>query len=129
MTPAQWDICAFRTTVFAETYVFAIDGVGLDITGNTFRMQVRGYAGDPATALVSLTTVSSDTAQGIHVMNAAQGLFGIRINKATLAAMPETVPAPLPSIYAYDLVLIDVDGTDLGPVMQGSFTLYDGVTV
>lgn len=129
MTPAQWDLCAYRNTVFAETYTFGIDGTPLDITGNSFRMQIRGYAGDPGSPLIDLATVGSDDIQGIYVIDPLQGLFSIRIDKATLAALPEIVPAPLASVFTYDLVLIDIDGDDLGPVMQGNFTLYEGVTV
>lgn len=128
MTPAQWDLCAYRNTVFAETYTFSIDGTPLDITGNSFRMQIRGYAGDPGSPLIDLATVSSDSEQGICIISAAEGLISIRIEEAALAALPEIVPAPLASVFTYDLVVVDIDGDDLGPVMQGEFTLYEGVT-
>lgn len=128
MTPAQWDLSAFRNTVFAETYTFGIDGSPVDIAGNSFTMQVRGYAGDPGDPLINLVTVNSGEIQGIYIINPTQGLISIRIEKANLAGMPSTVPSPLASVFTYDLVLIDTDGDDLGPVMQGNFTLYEGVT-
>ncbi len=129
MTPAQWDICAWRTTVFAETYTFGISGTPIDITGNSFRMQIRNYAGEPGSPLVDLETVDDETAEGIFIIDATQGQIGVRIEDTTLAALPGLVPAPLPSTFSYDLIVIDTDGDALGPAMQGSFTLYEGVTV
>lgn len=129
MTPAQSDLIAYRNTIFDETFTFAIDGNPVDITGNTFRMQVRSYAGAPGSPLVDLATVSSGTVQGIFILNQVGGMFAVRISQATLAAMPQVVPAPMPSAFSYDIVIFDSGNNALGPVMQGNFTLYEGVTV
>lgn len=127
MTPVQADLIASRTAVFDETFAFAIGADALDFTAATLRMQVRAYAGASGTPLIDLLTVGFDTDQGIYIIDASQGLFSIRIEKATLAALPEIAESPLPSAFSYDLVLLDVDGDTLGPMMQGSFTLYEGV--
>lgn len=129
MTPAQVSLSAFRNTVFSETYSFAIDSLPVDISGYTLRMQVRDYAGAPDPPLLTLETVGTDYTQGIYLLSTAQGLFGIRIEQATLAAMPSLVPAPLPSVFAFDVTLASPESDILGPVMQGSFTLNEGVTL
>lgn len=128
MTPVQRNLTALRSTAFSETYAFGINGGSLDISRYTLRMQVRNYAGAPGAALIDLTMVGFDDAQGIYVISAADGLFSVSIDKATLAAVPAPSPGLLESIYAYDLVLVDIDGDVLGPVLQGNFTLSDGDT-
>lgn len=125
MTPAQRDISAYRNTVFGETYAFTISGSPVDITGYTIRMQVRDGTG---AVMVDLETVGTEGVEGIFVINAMQGLFASRIEQATLAGVPAPATAPLPSVFSYDAVLYDINGYALGPVMQGNFTLYEGVT-
>lgn len=127
MTPAQRDLAASRNAPFFENYTFGVNGDYLDITGETLHLQVRAFAGDPGDPLIDLATVNYPDVQGIYVLDAEQGLFSIRIDKAALAALPHVTPSPLPSLFFYDLVLIDVDGDVVGPIMQGSLTLYEGV--
>lgn len=124
-TPVQRDLSALRNAAFAETYAFKLDGFPVDITDDTLRMQVRAYAGAPGMPLIGLGTVSYSDVQGIYIIDASNGIFSIRIDQATIAILPD-VDKPLPASFVYDLVLIDIDGDVIGPMLQGRLTVSRG---
>lgn len=126
--PERRDLEAWRRVPFADSIQIGLDGVIQNITGWTFKMQVRLYEGAPDPALVDLATVVT-AIEGIEIESPGDAGIVIRIDQATLEAMPSAAATDrnLPDAFSYDLVATDGGGaTDVW--FYGSFTLHKGVT-
>lgn len=131
--PAQQTLTAYRNRVYSETLKLTGEEGVDDWTGYTGRMEVRHYGAQPGNALVSLDTVT--TGEGLvltvdppHVLTIA-----VRIDQATLAALPggtsaDAVTGGEDAIFFHDLLLIAADG-DAEALRQGAFNLKPGVTI
>ena len=133
MTPGTLNLRAHRWTPF----VFVIDFPGFDFTGASFAMQVRGYRDAPGTALISLTTQASPSAEGISVAVAtSEGVptssVQIRINETTLEGLlplsSSGRPAEDPDVpLVWDMHITPAGGSK-ARWLEGALILVAGVT-
>jgi hypothetical protein len=122
----RWDITVRRNNAPWVRVLTATDdaGTALNFTGCTAAMQVRNYEGETGAALISLTNVAS-AIQGIQFTDATAGELTIRINLATLEALPNI--SRRATVLRYDLLVYDATAI---PVLciYGDFTVETGVT-
>jgi hypothetical protein len=131
--PATYNITVYSTVPYVQQFQLkdaAEDAI--DITGYDFNMDVRQY-GEAATAQVELATVESSI-EGVQIITAASGLFEVRIDQTTLAAVALPNPAQpngdqpgAPGLYYYDL-MVTPSGGDGQLYLSGTFTILPGVT-
>lgn len=103
-----------NATLTLEFEVQDATGTALDITGDTFKLDVKARAGDADPPLASAT---------IAVLDAPTGLISIYLEGSDFSAVAgafETVR------LAYDLIGT-IDGKDV-PLMRGTLLLVPGVS-
>ncbi len=109
---AEADITIRDNTDWAIPLVFTDEnGVAYDLTGSSFRLDIKGSVDDPA-AVASLTTAGG----GIASTSLADGQITIAIGDFAIA----------PGTYVYDLVRIS--GAARETLLFGTFTVEKGVT-
>jgi len=130
--PGTRDLVAQRFTPF----IHAIDFIGYDFTGATFKMEVRQYRDQAGAALISLIGASAGS-EGISVSVATDddgiptSTVTIQIDEATLEAV---LPYPDSGVKAgSDVALVwDIHITPSGGTktrwLQGAFILAAGAT-
>ena len=131
--PAPTDLRVWRNGDYVEEFTvaerFEVDGTPvnrIDLTGYSAEMQVRQYGlagGDPLLALETVT----DDAEGLRFMEPAQGVLRVKIDTASLEALPSTGKAGVERRFSYDLVLIDPTGIR-SVYATGAFIVPPGVT-
>ena len=132
--PASVPVTVRRNAPYAETWVIAedfdADGIAtdpLDLTGYTAALQVRQYGlagGDPELELATVATAI----EGVRIIEATAGQIEVRINKATLEALPSLgAKAGRPVTFKHDLLLTDSTGFT-SVYAEGDFIVYPGVT-
>ena len=122
----RWDITVRRNNAPWVRVLTATDeaGTALNFTGCTAAMQVRNYEGETGTPLISLTNVST-AVQGIQFTAATAGELTIRINLATLEALPNITRRA--TVLRYDLLVYDSGGIPI-LCIYGDFVVETGVT-
>lgn len=139
MTAATLPLVAERNQPFLDTVEFR----GLDLTGGTFKMELRQYrglaaVGSPILALANATAGSQGLSVAVSVDGAGMptSVLTIQIDKSTIDAIqPFTVTAGVPNrsvgkidlTLAYDLK-IAATGIPEQRAVEGSFTIHEGVT-
>lgn len=98
------------------------DEVPVDLTGSTFRGQIRRFPGDIALLAQFTCTVLDQTTN--------EGEVEVTLTAAQTAALPtgrQGVPQRRDQTYAYDIERVFTDGT-VQRVMQGLVTMSPEVT-
>ena len=125
-SPVQWNMVVRKNAPWdQELTITDTEGVAVDITGWTFAMQVRLYEGAGGAALIDLATVVT-AIEGIQITDAAAGEIVIRIDEASLEALPAQDGENKPATFRHDIEVDD--GTDEFIAAYGTFTVYTGVT-
>ncbi len=124
--PGRWDITVRRNNAPWVTALTVTDDAGdpIDFTSCTAAMQVRLYEGAPDPALIDLANVAS-AIEGIQFTDATAGELTIRINLATLEALPNITRRS--TVLRYDLLVYDPENVPL-LCLYGDFTVETGVT-
>ncbi len=118
-----------RYQAYAKTLRF----VGVDLTGASFRMQVRMLPNTPGAPLLALETVASGAAEGIRLIGVEQvngqpvSTIGIRVNKTSMQALPYAGELGDDSAFAYDLMVNPAGGLEQ-VWLAGDFVAQAGVT-
>ena len=124
--PGRWDITVRRNNApwVVVMTVTDDDGDAIDLTDCTAAMQVRYYEGAPGAALIDLADVATDI-EGIRFSDPTAGELTVRINMATLEALPNITQRA--TSLRYDLLVYDADTL---PVLclYGDFKVSTGVT-
>jgi hypothetical protein len=110
---AVFDFTAGQGATFSRTVTKTLNGVPLDLTGATAKMQLRSYYGDPVAAL-TLTETDGLTLGG------TAGTIQIQIGPATLSALSARQ-------YVYDLEVYAIDGSTIR-LLEGVFVVTPEVT-
>lgn len=106
---------------------------GADLTGATFRLQVRLLANAPGAPLVDLQTVTSAAAEGVRLIGVETidgrpvSTLGIRINETTMEGLPFTGEMGDSSLLAWDMQITPAGGLKRKWV-GGDFIVEPGVT-
>lgn len=131
--PMQLDLRVWRNGDYVEEFTLAesvaADGTPqnpIDLTGWSAQLQVRLYGLAGGSALISLTTVTTEV-QGIRIMEPTDGVIRVWITDTTLEALPNTGKAGAERTFAYDLVLIDPTGIR-SVYATGAFIVPPGVS-
>lgn len=131
MTAASsYEISAARNVPWAREFEFSDPaGEPFDFTGWTAALQVRLYEGALGAALISLSTASNSSAEGVHFFADDPGRLQVLIKEASLNSLPglHEVEAGAPQRFFYDLVLTDPSGFEQC-FMEGAFVVRPGVT-
>ena len=119
---------ADKRTPFVEAIAFQ----GLDFTGAAFLMHFRNQPGDTGTPVISLANATAGT-QGLSVAVATSGgvptsTLTIRIDEATMEALPFASPTSEYLILHYDLHITPSGGTKR-VWLRGLFYVDPGVTI
>ena len=128
MTAARLDLGADRRTPFVRTIRFE----GYDLTGATFKAQVRPYSDAPGSPLVDLATVVSSSAEGLKLLTvetvAGQPVSTVqmRVNQSTMEAMPAANAPGGDVTLAWDLHI--TIGSAKERWLFGDFVVLGGVT-
>lgn len=118
-----------RYQAYAKTLRF----IGVDLTGASFRMQVRMLPNTPGAPLLALATVASGAAEGIRLIGVEQingqpvSTIGIRVNKTSMQALPYAGELGDDSVFAYDLMVNPAGGLEQ-VWLAGDFVAQAGVT-
>lgn len=134
MTPETFHLTGWRNAPFPpDVFAFEEDAAAINLTGYTAALDVRAVAGT-GTALISLDTTVSTSADGIRLSDAAGGELVIQIDQASMQSawdaayaaglMKAGESAPL----VYDLRIVDPDG-HAEVWLEGAFTIKAGVTL
>lgn len=134
MDTIAYDLEGRRNVPFPPDVITLTDsGSAVNLSGMTFAIDVRAVPGE-GSALISLDTAASDTADGIWVVNAAAGELRIQIDQASMQAawdasyaaglMKAGDPAPL----FYDLLVFSSGGIPAA-WLAGRFNILPGVTL
>lgn len=127
-------LTGWRNTPFPADVIAFVDGLTpIDLSLKSFALEVRAVAG-AGSALISLDTTDSTSANGVRASDAAGGELVVQIDQATMQSawdaayaaglMKAGEPAPL----VYDLRVSDEDG--FAEVwLEGSFTINPGITL
>lgn len=126
-----------------EPFVHVIRFEGQDLTGATFIAQVRATRDAGGTAPVDLSTVGGIGSEGVTIVSVANedvdfgGDIGVvnvpvttismRINEATMEALPEPVPLGDDLPYWWDMQITPSGGVKYRS-LEGQFTIHAGVT-
>lgn len=113
MTPGKLDIDIYQGATFRKQLIWKIDGVVVNLTGFTARMQIR-LAVDSDVSLLELTTEN-----GRIDITDIEGKIDLVISASDTELLDF-------SSAVYDLEL--VDGTEIFRLCQGSVTLHKEVT-
>ncbi len=123
MTAATHNILAEQGATYAQTFTCRdSDGVLVDLTGYTARMQVRASY-EAADKLLDLTTEN-----GSITLGGENGTISVVATTAQMAGIviPESLAKPPRLVCVYDLEL--VLGSVVQRLLQGSFTVVREVT-
>lgn len=120
--PAAPDLWADRWTPFVATLNFT---GAPSLSGATLAMQIRSDFDAPGSPLVSLAGVGSPASQGIYIASATQ--LGIRINEATMEAMPDAAEVGENLELKYD-IHITPSGAVKQVWLRGKFIIRGGAT-
>lgn len=118
-----------RYQAYSKTMRF----VGVDLTGATFRMEVRLKPNTPGEPEIALNTVTSAAAEGVRLVGveAINGkpvsTIGIRINKTTMEGLPYLGELGNDDTFAYDLMVKPVGAIEQAWV-EGAFVAQAAVT-
>jgi hypothetical protein len=152
LSPGLLPLAGDRNTPFTAT--LQMDEI--DLTGATLAMQVRLYAGAVGAALANLALVVSDI-EGIRIIYAGSAtvsshisagrltladvpsgyatgdtlaltLIGIRIDEATMQAMPTSGRIGVDPVFAWDIHITASGGTTERS-LYGPFTVREGVII
>ena len=114
MAVSTYDITAQQGSDYSVTLTYRdSNGVAVNLTGYTARMQVRKVASSPY-AYLTLTSSSGMTLGG------SAGTVAINISAAALASIPA-------GPYVYDVELVSGSGAVVKPIV-GSFSVSAEVT-
>lgn len=118
-TVACVDICALNTGTLQDAFQFGQEDETWTLTGMSFEMEIKASREDTA-PLLELTSGAGE----IVIVDAAERIIRLNVSPAALQA---ALPC---GVYVYDLVMIDPTDTPdtITPLMQGRFTLSQGVT-
>lgn len=114
MNPGRANFTCYQGTTFSEAPVWKINGVPVNLTDFTAKMQVRTSPDDPS-VLVELST-----ANGRITIDGAAGRILLSLDKTTTAGLAV-------GQYVYDLKLTAPDGTATR-LLQGGFVVSVQVT-
>lgn len=120
--PARKDLFARRNSDFRQKWKIRNNGAVIDLTGWSFKMQIRKKPGEPDPALVTLTT-----AAGITVTNTVSA-SDIQIDIALETLQALTGSKEKRTELYYDL-LITLPGGLRTVYVDGAFNLDPGVTL
>lgn len=126
--PGVLNLNADRYTPFVATVTFS----GIDLTDAVMAMEVRDRP-DGGTVRAALATVTLANAQGVRLVSTgtvegvATSIVAIRINEATMEAMP-TAPEIGDDLTLYWDMHITPDGGVKQVYLRGTFTIRAGVT-
>ena len=127
MIPETVTLTGRRNTPFVEEYVFADEtGTPISFSLCSAFMQIRLFGNAPGDPLANLANVSSDI-EGVWIRDPANGTIAVRIEEATLNALPTNVAPGAADAFAYDLIIQWPDGLQ-ECLMEGRFILKPGVT-
>lgn len=116
-----------------QAYSKTIRLVGVDLTGASFRMEVRMLPNTPGAPLLALGTVGTAAAEGIRLVSVEQvdgqpvSTLGLRVNKSSMEALPFSGELGDDSAFAYDL-MVDPSGGLEQVWLAGPFVAQAGVT-
>ena len=106
------DLQVYRSVPF----ILAMEFSDVDLTGASFKSQVRLYDGAPGSPLIDLATVGSAGVQGIWLQGVTE-IAGVdvstvimRINQSTLATLPNASERDRPLSLAWDMLVTPADG-------------------
>jgi hypothetical protein len=126
--PGNLPLAGDRQTPFVATLTFR----GIDLTGAVMKAQVRDRK-DGGTVRADLATVATANTEGLRLLSAGTvdgvltSVVYVRINEATMEAMPLGAPAGADLALWWDMHI-----TPSGGVKQkylfGTFTVRAGVT-
>lgn len=127
--PGTLELIAHRWVPFKP---FEIEFQGIDLTGASFAMQVRQTRDAAGSAMIGLATTVSP-AEGISVSVATvDGLpvstIQIRINEATMEALPYSRPARGGDLNLFWDMHITPSGGTKAVYFEGPFTVKGGGT-
>lgn len=112
---AKYDMQITKGAKFVRTFVIQKNGVDLDMTGYSARLQVRVTVNDP-TALLTLTV-----GDGLTITAGPPGKITITLTNAQTAALAWTTGV-------YDIRIVEPDGDVLEPPFGGTITVVPMVT-
>lgn len=112
MTPKAYSFAIHQGSTDALSLVWKRDGVAVDLTGYSARMQLR-YSASDATAVTEFSTVNG------KIVFAAGGSITVHFDAATTAALAAAT-------YVYDLDL--TTGIDTRTLIAGTVTISREVT-
>lgn len=113
MTPGTYEITCYQGATYTKSWNFKLDGVNIDWTGYTAKMQVRQYKNLNDTAVLTLQTGS-----GIAALT-SNGNVAITITATQSGAITA-------GNYYYDIEL--TSGSVVERVLQGKFVVVGQVT-
>jgi hypothetical protein len=133
MDPVTWDLVWGRNAPDQIIYALTFNGVGIDITGYTFAMQVRLYPGAAGDPIIDLG-MAAEGEPGFFVDSATDGEF--ILTPPDYATMEALLPLPASTeditkglvVLAYDILAIAPDGIP-ERIVKGKLTLDSGVTL
>lgn len=108
------DLCILQGATFSKVITWKADGVAVNLTGYTARMQIRATA-DAATPLIELTT-----ANGRIALGGSAGTITLTISATDTAALTA-------GRAVYDLELVSSGGI-VTRLVQGVVTISRNVT-
>lgn len=109
------DLVIEQGVTYARTFAYLQNGVPVDLTGMTVKMQAREYMSQ-VTPVVDLSTAGS----GITLSDATSGEYKVALTAA------ETAAFEFDEAF-YDIALVD-SGGDVTRLAQGILTISKGVT-
>jgi hypothetical protein len=113
MVPGKYNMVCPQGATFAKQLIYKIDGVVVNLTGYTARMQVR-ETHKSAAVILGLTTEN-----GGITLGAAFGTIDLYVGYTTTADL-------FPKCYVYDLEL--VSGPNVYRLIEGDFLVTPEVT-
>lgn len=128
LRPGLLPLSADRFTPFIATLTFA----GIDLTGAVMKAQVRDRK-DGGTVRADLATVTLANTEGLRLLSAGlvagvmTSVVYMRINEATMDAMPEAAPIGDDLELYWDLHVTPSGGVK-GVYLYGPFIVRAGVT-
>lgn len=114
MNPGKYNITLWQGSTWSVTPVWKINGVAVDVTGYSAKMQVRTDASS-ASVIVELSS-----ANGRIVVGTTDGSFALTLSNTVTAALAE-------GQYVYDLEVTAPDGT-VTKLLRGAFSVVPEVT-
>lgn len=126
-TPGTYDMVLTRGTTWEETFVYKADGVPVDLTGYSARMQVRtedGQYGVSAaeTLLLELSTEGANPL--MYWGDIAAGDLRIKANPASHTALNPDNLKVVRYVYGIELYKTDNGEEYVIPFLSGRLTVY-----